>query len=55
MPWNGILNQMPRNGILNTIEWFNSHFKPHARGQKLFGPEGHVEKCRVEQQYEACK
>jgi hypothetical protein len=21
---------MPRNGILNTIEWFNSHFKPHA-------------------------
>jgi hypothetical protein len=27
---NGILNHMLRNGILNTIEWFNLHFEPHA-------------------------
>jgi hypothetical protein len=36
MPQNGILNHMPHNAILNTIEWFNSHFEPHA-------PEWHFE------------
>jgi hypothetical protein len=32
MPRNAILNHMLRNAILNTIEWFNSHFEPHVFG-----------------------